>query len=79
MAPIALSLGPSPGVDSRPFVVAVCFAASVAFLTLMGYQTNLMVYAPGEYRFVDFARFGAPLSLATWVLSVLLIPIFWPF
>jgi len=51
----------------------------VAFLTLMGYQTNLMVYAPGEYRFVDFARFGAPLSLATWVLSVLLIPIFWPF
>jgi di/tricarboxylate transporter len=79
VAPIALSLGPSLGVDSRPFVMAVCFAASAAFMTPMGYQTNLMVYAPGEYRFADFVRFGTPLALLTWLLSVLLIPLFWPF
>jgi di/tricarboxylate transporter len=79
VAPIAITLGPSLGVDSRPFVITVCFAASAAFLTPMGYQTNLMVYAPGEYRFADFARFGAPLSVLMWVLSVLLIPVFWPF
>ena len=79
VAPIAVSLGASLGVDSRPFVVAVCFAASAAFLSPMGYQTNLMVYAPGEYRFSDYLRFGAGLSLLTWVVVVLLIPIFWPF
>ncbi len=79
VAPIALALGPSLGVDSRPFVLAVCFAASAEFMTPMGYQTNLMVYAPGEYRFADFLRFGAPLSVLTWVLVVALIPVFWPF
>jgi di/tricarboxylate transporter len=79
VVPIALSLGPSLGVDSRPFVIGVCFAASAAFVTPMSYQTNLMVYAPGEYRFVDFVRFGTPLSLLSWLLSVLLIPLFWPF
>ncbi len=79
VAPIALSLGPSLGVDSRPFVIAVCFAASAAFITPMGYQTNLMVYSPGEYRFADFVIFGTPLGLLTWLVSVLLIPVFWPF
>lgn len=79
VAPIAITLGPALGIDSRLFVIAVCFAASAAFLTPMGYQTNLMVYAPGEYRLADFFRFGAPLSLLTWVLSVFLIPVFWPF
>ncbi len=79
VAPLAVSLGTELGVDPRPFVVAVCFAASAAFLTPMSYQTNLMVYAPGEYRFSDFLRFGSPLSLLTWALSVLLIPLFWPF
>jgi di/tricarboxylate transporter len=79
LAPVALSLGASLGVDPRPFVVAVCFAASAAFLTPMGYQTNLMVYSAGGYRFSDYARFGAPLSLLTWLLATLLIPVFWPF
>jgi di/tricarboxylate transporter len=79
IAPIALSLGPALGVDPRPFVIAVCFGASAAFLTPMGYQTNLMVHAAGEYRFVDYLRFGAPLNLLVGVLAVLLIPIFWPF
>jgi di/tricarboxylate transporter len=79
VAPIALSLGPALGVDSRPFVFAVCFAASAAYMTPMGYQTNLMVHTAGEYRFRDYIRFGAPLSLLTWILTTMLIPLIWPF
>lgn len=79
VAPIALSLGPALGVDSRPFVFAVCFAASAAFMTPMGYQTNLMVYAPGEYQFLDYTRFGAPLILLSLLLATFLIPVLWPF
>jgi len=79
LAPVALSVGASLGVDPRPFVIAVCFAASAAFLTPMGYQTNLMVYSAGGYRFSDYARFGAPLSLLTWLLATFLIAVIWPF
>ncbi len=79
VAPIALSLGPSLGVDPRPFLFAVCYAASAEFMTPMGYQTNLMVYGAGGYRFLDYTRFGAPLNLMFWLLSTLLIPFFFPF
>ncbi len=79
VTPIALSLGPALGVDSRPFVMAVCFAASAAFMTPMGYQTNLMVHVAGEYRFSDYIRFGAPLNLLVGVLALILLPILWPF
>ena len=79
VAPIALSLGPSLGVDPRPFLFAVCYAASAEFMTPMGYQTNLMVYGAGGYRFLDYTRFGAPLNLMFWLLATLLIPFFFPF
>jgi len=79
VTPIALSLGPVLGVDSRPFVIAVCFAASAAFMTPMGYQTNLMVHAAGEYRFSDYIRFGGPLNLIVGLLALLLVPLLWPF
>jgi di/tricarboxylate transporter len=79
VAPIALSLGPALGVDSRPFVMAVCFAASAAFMTPMGYQTNLMVHAAGEYNFSDYVRFGAPLNLLVGLLALILLPLIWTF
>ena len=79
VAPIALSLGPALGVDSRPFVFAVCFAASAAFMTPMGYQTNLMVHEAGQYRLMDYVRYRARLNLLMWVLAMIMIPVFWPF
>ncbi len=79
VTPVALSLGPALGADWKPFVFAVAFAGSAAFMTPMGYQTNLMVYAAGEYRFLDYTKFGAPLNLIFWLLATLLIPVFWPF
>ena len=79
MTPIALSLGPSLGVDPRPFVIATCIAASASFSTPIGYQTNTYVYGVGGYRFADFARVGLPLNALYFVVSILLIPRIWPF
>lgn len=79
VVPIAAALAQSLGLSATPFVVAVMFAASNAFLTPIGYQTNLFVYGPGGYRFGDFLRLGAPLSILSAVASVLAIPAFFPF
>jgi len=79
MVPIALSAAATLGVDPKPLVMAVAFAASMSFMTPVGYQTNTMVYGPGAYRFTDYLRAGAPLALAGWLLAVLLIPRIWPF
>jgi di/tricarboxylate transporter len=76
--PIAIELAQGLGMDPRPFVVAVMFSATLAFATPIGYQTNMMVYGPGGYRFTDFTRIGLPLNLITWVLVSLLIPVLWP-
>lgn len=76
--PIAIQLAQGLGMDPRPFVVAVMFSATLAFATPIGYQTNMMVYGPGGYRFTDFTRIGLPLNLITWVLISLLIPLIWP-
>jgi di/tricarboxylate transporter len=79
MAPVAIAAADSMGVDSRPFLMAVSFAASAGFMTPVGYQTNTLIYGPGQYRFVDFLRVGTPLSVILWLLCSLLIPVFWSF
>ena len=78
MAPIAIALGQSMGVDPRPLVVAVMIAASACFATPIGYQTNMLVYGPGGYRFTDFMRIGIPLNLSLGVVVCLTIPLIWP-
>jgi len=78
MAPIAIALGQATGVDPRPLVVAVMIAASASFATPIGYQTNMLVYGPGGYRFTDFMRIGIPLNVTLGVVVCLAIPLIWP-
>lgn len=78
MTPIAIGLAHAIGVDPRPLVVAVMFAASASFSTPIGYQTNTLVYGPGGYRFTDFLKVGVPLNLSLAVLCSLVIPLIWP-
>jgi di/tricarboxylate transporter len=79
MIPIVIGLAAKLGVDAKPFVIAITVAASAAFALPMGYQTHLMVYGPGGYRFSDFLRVGIPLNLICWVVACTLIPLIWPF
>jgi di/tricarboxylate transporter len=75
--PIAMQLATTLGLDPRPFAVAVMFSASVAFATPIGYQTHMMVYGPGGYRFADFIRLGIPLDIVTGVTAVLAIWVYY--
>jgi di/tricarboxylate transporter len=76
--PLAAAAAAQVGADVRPFAIVIALGASLSFLTPIGYQTNLMVYALGGYRFGDFARLGAPLTLVVLVVSVVLVPVVWP-
>ncbi|WP_375740494.1 SLC13 family permease [Pseudomonas boanensis] len=78
VTPIAIGIAQSLGLDPRPFVVAVMFAASVSFATPIGYQTNTFVYNAGGYRFSDFMRIGIPLNILMVVVAMLVIPRIWP-
>jgi di/tricarboxylate transporter len=77
--PIALSAAQQMGIDPKPFFVAIAIAASASFSTPIGYQTNLIVQAIGNYKFTDYLKIGVPLNLLAFVLSLLLIPFFWNF
>lgn len=78
MAPIAIALADATGVEARPLLVAVMIAASACFATPIGYQTNMLVYGPGGYRFTDFMKVGVPLNLSLGVVVCLTIPLIWP-
>ncbi len=78
MLPVAVSTAGAAGLDPRGAAIAVAVAASASFLSPIGYQTNMMVYGPGGYRFTDYARLGWILTLVTVVATVLLVPTLWP-
>ncbi|HCX10054.1 MAG TPA: dATP pyrophosphohydrolase, partial [Hyphomonas sp.] len=78
LTPIAIGLGSQLGIDPRPFVVAVMFAASASFATPIGYQTNTLVYSAGGYKFSDVLKIGVPLNLVMFAASMIVIPMFWP-
>ena len=77
--PIALAVSQNLSVSFMPFAIAIMIGASASFSTPIGYQTNLMVYGPGGYRFSDFTRIGLPLNALFWLITVGLTPIFYPF
>jgi di/tricarboxylate transporter len=77
--PIALSAAQHMGVDIMPFAITIMVAASASFATPIGYQTNLMVYNAGGYRFADFVRIGVPLTLLVGLITIGLVPLVWSF
>ncbi len=79
MFPIAQSAAENLGVNVAPFAIAVMIAASASFITPIGYQTNLMVFGPGGYRFIDYVKLGTPLSLIVASIALWIIPLVWTF
>jgi len=79
LLPIAISTALGVGADPKPFIIGVCIGASACFASPIGYQTNLMVFGPGGYRFLDYLRLGIPLNLLVVITGTILIPLIWPF
>jgi di/tricarboxylate transporter len=79
MFPIALAASQDFGVSVVPFAVTLMVAASASFATPIGYQTNMMVWGPGEYRFVDFMKLGLPLTAVVGLVTLAVVPQVWPF
>lgn len=79
MIPIALGIASEAGLDPRPFIICVTIAASAAFATPIGYQTNTYIYGIGGYKFRDFVKVGVPLNLLCFIVAMIVIPRIWPF
>ena len=77
MTPIALAVSQQMGLEPRTFIFAVAFAASASFITPVGYQTNLMVYGPGGYKFIDYIKVGLPLAVIFWISAIFILPLIW--
>ena len=79
MAPIAINVAHAMSISERPFLIAIMFASSLTFMTPMSYPTNTMVYAPGNYRFMDYIKIGTPLNIIIGIVASIIIPMFFPF
>ena len=79
MTPLAIGLAGQMGIDAKPLIVAIAYAASAAFATPIGYQTNIIVMGPGGYMFKDYLKVGLPLSIILWITASIFIPILFPF
>jgi di/tricarboxylate transporter len=79
LVPIVVGLAQELGVDFRPFIITITIAASCAFAMPMGYQTHMMVYGPGGYKFSDYLRMGIPLNIIVWIVTCSLVPLIWKF
>jgi di/tricarboxylate transporter len=79
MFPIAMAMAGNLGVNGMPFAITVMVGASCSFISPMGYQTNLMVFGPGRYKFTDFVKIGIPMSVLVGIITIVLAPMVWPF
>jgi len=79
MAPICIGIAQELGFSEKPFLIGIMFAASLSFMTPMGYQTNAIIYTPGNYKFMDYVKVGTPLNILTGILTAYIIPYYFPF
>ena len=79
MFPISMVMASNLGINGMPFAITVMVGASCSFISPMGYQTNLMVYGPGGYKFTDFVKIGIPMTVIVGIITIILAPMVWPF
>ncbi len=79
VAPLAIQIAQTIGVNPEPFVISVSYAASLTFLTPFGHHANTLIYGAGQYKFTDFTKVGLPINILFWILATFFIPLIWPF